>query len=423
MSENLTKLIKDHLESVNRDYSELKTELANKTKDVVTIDKIEKIELSIDNTQKSIDELNAKINLINTGTQETDSSKNEAIVRDYREILNKKLLRGVSKYDLTESEKTVVSEYNKIARALAVGDANNATGGFLVPSADPTSIVTQVLVRTPAVALSDYAPTSRPDPVAIIQTSNLSFVFEGELSAQSDTTTPTLPEVRGQVGDYEAEPWITEALMADSEIDLVAWINGEMTNQIAFKVGDDFLNGAGTGAGIRGLLAAEVSGVTSSYDVLKRIAATQPTSALSSGGLGFGIDDLFDTLYDIDSRYLMSGSDATIGVNRQTIKTLRKFKDNDGQYLWRPSLEVGAPATFDGVRVVEFPTLAPFTAAGDPVAVIGNFKEAYALRYQPQGVKVMVDNITNKKVVKFYHKERISGFYKDLRALRILTAK
>lgn len=423
MSENIVKLIKDNLEAVNRDYSELKTALEEKTKDVVTNDKIEKIELSIDSTQKKIDELNAKINFSNPGSLETESSKNEAITRNYTEVLNKKLLRGVPEHKLSDAERTAVRAFESIHRALAGGNLANENGGYIVPSDDPSSIIPQLLVRTPAIELSDFGPTSRPDPVALIQTSNVGFVLEGEISAQSDTTTPTVPEVRGQLGDYEAEPWVTEDLLADAELDLVGWLNAEMTNQIAFKVGQDFLNGAASGAGIRGLITVASTAATPTYAELKEIAATQPVSALDVGGLGFGLDDVFDTIYDIDSRYRMTDADVTIGANRQTIKVMRKFKDNDGQYLWRPSLEVGRPATFDGVRVVEFPTLASFTSAGEPVLIAGNFRAAYAIRYQPQGTKVLVDGITNKKYVKYYHKERMAGFYKDLRALRVLTAK
>lgn len=416
MSEAINQ-VKTFIEKVNKDNEELRAELNKAHADLA---KVAKIEESVVATQRSIDELNAKINLSSNGFE---STKTESIDANYKEVLNRKLLRGVKKYDLSDAERRVVDEYNRVNRALEVGDANNNSGGYLVPTDNPLGIVAQVRAITPWMDMVETGNTAARDPVRLIQTVNFGVSVSPETSAATNLSSGEVEEVRGAMGNYTAEPWATEDMLADVSFDLVGYINSNIAETISFKLSSDFLTGAATGAGVRGLLADAALSSVATWDRIGEITATQPVSAIAAGGAGFGIDDIYDTFYAIDMRYRMNTADLSILGSNATIKTLAKFKDNDGQYLYRPSVNAGDPALFNGVRVMEAPTMTNFTAAGNPVALIGNFRQAYALLQQPQGTKSVVDVITNKAYTKYYYKQRNAGFYKDLRALRVLVAK
>ena len=421
MSDKLNE-IKESLNTLNRANVERLDTLEKTVKDadVLLSEKNSKLEKTVIELQNQVDKFNAALTVSSNGYE---TRAEEILETDYKAVLNSKLLRGVAKYDLSDSERKVVDEYNNIHRAVAVGDANNNTGGYLVPTDNPTGIIAQVRAMTPWMELVETGETTARDPIRIVQTSNFSVTRAVETSAATNTSTGTHEEVRGLMGNYEAEPWVTEDMLADVSFDLVGFINGNISETISFALSEDFLNGAAIGAGVRGLLADAALSSVSTWDRIGEVAATQPVSAIATGGLGFGLDDVYTAMYAIDLRYRFNPAELTIGGSNKTIQTLLKMKDNDGQYLYKPSVNVGDPASFNGVRVVEFPNMTSFTAAGNPVALIGNFRQAYALLNQPAGTKTVVDVITNKAYTKYYYKQRNAGFYKDLRALRVLTAK
>ena len=53
-------------------------------------------------------------------------------------------------------------------------------------------------------------------------------------------------------------------------------------------------------------------------------------------------DELMDLFYSLKSPYRKN---AVWILNDSTIKAIRKLKDNNGQYLWQPSLVAGTPDT------------------------------------------------------------------------------
>lgn len=59
-------------------------------------------------------------------------------------------------------------------------------------------------------------------------------------------------------------------------------------------------------------------------------------------------DDIINLEYDVKAGYRKNGVFVT---HNDVVREMRKLKDNDGQYLWQPSLVAGEPDKFDGHNV------------------------------------------------------------------------
>ena len=84
---------------------------------------------------------------------------------------------------------------------------------------------------------------------------------------------------------------------------------------------------------------------------------------------GFNADDIFDAIY---SRRAVYRKNCRWMMHRTGIKGVRKFKDNNGQYLWQMALAAGQPDTLAGYPLDEseyFPALPTSVGSAAPVAL------------------------------------------------------
>jgi HK97 family phage major capsid protein len=112
--------------------------------------------------------------------------------------------------------------------------------------------------------------------------------------------------------------------------------------------------------------------------------STEPTGIMTvagtgvTGGTGVGgaptFDNLITLLYSVNEEYRANNAqwlmrDATAGV-------IRRLKDNDGQYLWQPGLQVGQPDRLLGFEVVSDPNVAAIGSNALSLA-FGDFSAFY----------------------------------------------
>jgi HK97 family phage major capsid protein len=103
---------------------------------------------------------------------------------------------------------------------------------------------------------------------------------------------------------------------------------------------------------------------------------------------------------------------ATWVLNRATLGAIRKFKDNNNQYLWAPGgfgdgVRGGFPATILGQPYVEMPDMDAIGANKFPI-MLGNWQAAYQI-VDRIGMRVIRDNLTAKPFVLFYTTKRVGG--------------
>ena len=123
---------------------------------------------------------------------------------------------------------------------------------------------------------------------------------------------------------------VTEELLYDSAFNLESYIIEQFGKALANAEEDAFLNGTGVGQPLG--LFAEVGG--------GHVAGTL-SAALKA-------DDVLGLIYELKRPYRKN---ASFIMNDKTVAQIRKFKDNNGAYLWQPSYKEGEPDRVLGYAV------------------------------------------------------------------------
>jgi len=134
---------------------------------------------------------------------------------------------------------------------------------------------------------------------------------------------------------------------------------------------------------------------------------------------GFPASDPADKLIDlVHSLRPVYRNGAVFAMNTNTLSAIRKFKDADGNYLWRPGLADGAPATLMGYRVIEVQDM-PDVSADSLSVAFGNFGRGYTITDRT-GVRLLRDPYSNKPFVHFYTTKRVGGGVVNSEAIKLL---
>lgn len=91
-------------------------------------------------------------------------------------------------------------------------------------------------------------------------------------------------------------------------------------------------------------------------------------------------------------------------MNNNSLFAIRLLKDSEGNYLWRPGLELGQPSSLAGYGIAENEQM-PDIAADAKAIAFGNFKRGYTI-VDRIGTRILRDPYTNKPFVGFYTTKR-----------------
>ncbi|MFA5706904.1 MAG: phage major capsid protein, partial [Candidatus Neomarinimicrobiota bacterium] len=106
-----------------------------------------------------------------------------------------------------------------------------------------------------------------------------------------------------------------------------------------------------------------------------------------------------------------------------TLNAIRKLKDGEGNYLWRPGLAENALDTLLG-KPIEIDDNVDAIGANKYPIFFGNFKRAYLI-VDRLGTRVLRDPFTAKPYVAFYTTKRVGGgivMYEAIKALKIAAS-
>jgi len=154
----------------------------------------------------------------------------------------------------------------------------------------------------------------------------------GEKGSRDETDSPSLVEIAINTKEIYAMPAATQKLLDDSRIDIAAWLGNEVAIEFADEEGDSFINGDGVSKP-KGLDAyTKIANASYAWGKMGYIAGGHATLLNSA-------DKLIDVTNALKPVYLNGSSWL---MNRTTLNVIRKFKDGEGNYIWRPGLEAGA---------------------------------------------------------------------------------
>ena len=109
-------------------------------------------------------------------------------------------------------------------------------------------------------------------------------------------------------------------------------------------------------------------------------------------------------------------------MNDATIKTIRKLKDNNGNYLWQPALTAGTPDTILG-RPVYTSSYVPTIAAGAKTIAFGDFSYYWIADRAGRNFKKLSELYAANDQTGFVATQRVDGKLILPEAIKVLKMK
>lgn len=281
-----------------------------------------------------------------------------------------------------------------VQAALNKGAAED--GGYTSPVEWDRTITDKLIIVSPMRALCSVQKVGGDGYKKLVNLRGATSGWVGETDERPETGTPKLAQQAYSWGEIYANPSATQQMLDDSEINIEAWLAGEVDVEFAYQEGRAFVSGDGTKKP-RGLLTYAAGGAN--LHPLGGIAV------ISSGAAnGIAADAILDLVYALPQEFT---GNAKFSMNRNTMLKIRKLKDSDNNYLWQPSLQAGQPSTLGGYAIADIADM-PDVAANALAIAFGDFKRAYKI-LDRVGVRVLRDPYSSKPFVSFYTTKRVGG--------------
>lgn len=162
-----------------------------------------------------------------------------------------------------------------------------------------------------------------------------SFAWGTELQAPTADTTLAFGK-----REFKPRPGTSEILVSKTLVRNVAnvdaLIRGEIADEVGAKLETAYMTGSGANCPL-GLFVASADGINTDRDVATGNTATE-----------IKFDGLMEAKYAIKDKYQPR---CEWIFHRDAIKKIAKLKDSNGQYIWQPSVQMGAPDMLLGKRV------------------------------------------------------------------------
>jgi HK97 family phage major capsid protein len=231
-----------------------------------------------------------------------------------------------------------------------------------------------------------------------------------EKGSRAETSTPNLAEIAINTKEIYAMPYATQTLLDDSRVDIGAWLAEEVSTEFNEQEGKAFISGNGVGEP-KGIDAyTKAANASYAWGKIGYIASGH-ASLLNNADKLIDVQHALKPVYRNGAAWLMADS---------TMQVIRKFKDGEGNYLWRPGLLQDAPDTLLG-KPVEYDDNVDAIAANKYPIKYGNFKRAYLI-IDRIGTRVLRDPFTAKPYVAFYTTKRVGGgivMYEAIKEIKI----
>ncbi len=318
---------------------------------------------------------------------------------------------------------TATAEYNKafwanmrgdvsleVRNALSIG--TDANGGYTVPDEFHRQLVKSLEENNVFRGLAKVITTNsgtRTIPIAA-DNGRASWVEEGNAIAESDMTfsVQTLSAYK-----LACLVKVSNELLNDSAFDIGAHIAERFGVRFGNAEEDAFING-------RGVSADPTTTPSEPTGILTTLSTPSLTTA-DSGTITF--DDVYKLYYALKSPYRKK---AKFLCNETALLKLMLLKDGNGQYIWKPGIEIGKPDTVLGHEIVTstyMPSLEGNTTndAGKKVLLFGDFSYYWIADRTNRTMKRLNELYAVTDQVGFIGTQRVDGKLILPEAMKVLA--
>ncbi len=290
------------------------------------------------------------------------------------------------------SRKPIVSNY--------LQEGIDASGGYLVPEEMDREIIKKLAEENVFRKLAKTINTSGEYKINIAADKpTAAWIEEGESLVFSD---PTFNQIKLDAHKLSVAVKVTEELLADNAFDLEGYLIEEFSRALANAEEDAFLNGVGD---------------NKPHGIFHETDGGEIAVELNNAQIKF--DDIFTLVYSLKRPYRKK---ARFIMNDQTIAILRKVKDNNGAYIWQPSVQAGEPDKILGYPV-ETSAYCPMAEAGKPCIAFGDFSYYKIGERGQRSFQELKELYAGNGMIAFVAKERVDGKLALREAVQILKIK
>ena len=369
-------------------------QLETRSADVVTEEKVDRINRALDEHKRVLDELT-----LSAARPAVGGEKKSAPRPSEQKTAFERYVRAGDASGLLEM------------KAMSAG--SNADGGYTVP-VEIEQTIDRVLAKvSPLRAIATVRQIGSNVYRKPITTSGAAsgWLATETTSISSATNTPTLAAIDFPTMELYAMPAATQTLLDDSQVDLETWLAEEVQTVFAEQEGAAFVSGNGTSAPKGFLTETKVADASWSWGNLGYIASGADGAFASETPT----DTLITLAYAPKQGYRAA---ATWVMNRKTESVIRKFKDDQNNYVWQPGVAPGQAPTLLGYPVAEAEDMPDITSDSYSIG-FGDFKRGYLI-VDRIGVKVLRDPYSAKPYVLFYTTKRVGGGVQNFEAIKLM---
>ena len=273
-------------------------------------------------------------------------------------------------------------------------------GGFLVPLEFEREIVRALDEENVIRRLAKVVTThhERKIPVAL-----------GHSVAQWTTENSAYTESNPTFGQKQIDAYkltdlcrVSVELLKDSTFDIEAYLRQEFARAFGIAEEEAFCVGNGT---------------------------TQPTGIFTANGGTVGVtaasataitvDEIISLVHTLKAPYRKN---AKFLMNDATVALLRKLKDQNGQYLWQPSVQAGTPDRLLGYEIYTSPYV-PVAQAGALTIAFGDFKNYWIGDRAGRTVQRLNELYATNGQIGYVATERVDGKVILPEAIQLLQMK
>lgn len=370
--------------------------------------------------KKSNDEMKKMQEEIGSLKEQIEKSKEADIkLEELTKVLEKmdKTINELStpgNFGTNRINKSMEAEMENFNKALHNKDLDGAEFTKAMTTTDGASLIPQLLSNEIIKDVREYSPfyadsktyrgkgKSIEIPVRDSWTNTVEAVAEGSGVVTQGKLTYTMLEIA--VGVIQSEMPVTDEMRDDSAFNIASEIREAVSEDFGAYLSEKI---------VKGVYATDkFEGIT--------VNSTVTTAALeTSTALTVIVDDLLDLEMKLKKQYRIG---AKYYVSSSLYAIMKKFKDEQGQYLWQNPITQGAPGTFNGYPVIECPDMDVATTAGKFPCIFANLDKGYAL-FERIGMETEMDRLASTRIWNTITRMRIGGKVKNPKAIALLKVK
>jgi len=322
---------------------------------------------------------------------------------------------GIGGDILTPSDRAEREAFAAFGRGLrnAMSTDSNPDGGFLIPRTVEKEIARIARDATPMRSLARVVTTDTSSYIKCVSLNGPTANWVSEKETRNQTQGLKLSQLEFVAHELQAMPAVTQTLLDDSFADVAAELSIEIATAFSEMEDTSFFLGDGVKKPMGFLSSTKVA--NGSWQWGKLGYTKSGVAAALTDETHNGVDALYDLYYSLKASYRANG---TWIMNSSTANVVSKLKDGNDNYLWQPSIQLGAPPTLLGRPVVTDENM-PAIGSGEFPVAFGDFERGYLI-VDRIGIRTLRDPYSTKPYVLFYTTKRVGGGVQDYAAIKLL---